>query len=320
MWNSRDRRISRASERALSRQDVRDRFVVNGLFDLPFGEEEEKGAGSQRDILIGKILGHVEIAPIVTLPLVGTNSGPVSALLMARACRTHTAPAGTSPPRKFCWPSTVAGGDVIGLDWRVELDEAWQRLGSGVGVQGNFDPVLLFSNRETIRAEVRRILQRAAGRPELLGSQLDVAEPRRSRPGQRRDQRLRLQRHRGLGPARAGHAARLRGPEQPALLQPAGGRVREQARRARGLGARRPRELHLVGTAARLPAQHPARRPVRRADSAASRAPSPPSVALSASVSASRSKTSSSTSSNERPRVRRCRRRTPPSASVAVAR
>lgn len=58
-----------------------------------------------------------------------------------------------------------AGGDVIGLDWRVELDEAWNRLGPGVGVQGNLDPVLLFSNRETIRAAVADILKRANGRP-----------------------------------------------------------------------------------------------------------------------------------------------------------
>lgn len=58
-----------------------------------------------------------------------------------------------------------AGGDVIGLDWRVELDEAWTRLGGEVGVQGNFDPVLLFSNRETIRAAVADILKRAGGKP-----------------------------------------------------------------------------------------------------------------------------------------------------------
>lgn len=58
-----------------------------------------------------------------------------------------------------------AGGDVIGLDWRVELDEAWNRLGDGVGVQGNLDPVLLFSNRETIRAAVAEILRRAGGKP-----------------------------------------------------------------------------------------------------------------------------------------------------------
>lgn len=58
-----------------------------------------------------------------------------------------------------------AGGDVIGLDWRVELDEGWDRLGEGVGVQGNLDPVLLFSDRETIRAAVADILRRARGKP-----------------------------------------------------------------------------------------------------------------------------------------------------------
>jgi uroporphyrinogen decarboxylase len=58
-----------------------------------------------------------------------------------------------------------AGGDIIGLDWRVELDEAWERLGDGVGVQGNLDPVLLFSDRETIRAAAAGILQRANNRP-----------------------------------------------------------------------------------------------------------------------------------------------------------
>jgi uroporphyrinogen decarboxylase len=58
-----------------------------------------------------------------------------------------------------------AGGDVIGLDWRVELDEAWSRLGNGVAVQGNLDPVLLFAGVAEIRSAVRDILGRAAGRP-----------------------------------------------------------------------------------------------------------------------------------------------------------
>lgn len=58
-----------------------------------------------------------------------------------------------------------AGGDVIGLDWRVELDEAWARLGDGVAVQGNLDPVMLFADVSEIRNAVRNILQRANGRP-----------------------------------------------------------------------------------------------------------------------------------------------------------
>ena len=58
-----------------------------------------------------------------------------------------------------------AGGSVIGLDWRVELDAAWRRLGSGVAVQGNLDPVVLLATREEIEYQTRRILAQAAGRP-----------------------------------------------------------------------------------------------------------------------------------------------------------
>jgi uroporphyrinogen decarboxylase len=55
-----------------------------------------------------------------------------------------------------------AGGDVIGLDWRVGLRDAWQRLGD-VSVMGNLDPVALFANQDFIRAQARRILESAGG-------------------------------------------------------------------------------------------------------------------------------------------------------------
>ncbi|MGH7879423.1 MAG: uroporphyrinogen decarboxylase family protein, partial [Candidatus Binataceae bacterium] len=58
-----------------------------------------------------------------------------------------------------------AGGDVIGLDWRVELDEAWRRLGHDVAVQGNLDPVALFAEPAEIRRRARIILDQAAKRP-----------------------------------------------------------------------------------------------------------------------------------------------------------
>jgi uroporphyrinogen decarboxylase len=57
-----------------------------------------------------------------------------------------------------------AGGDVIGLDWRVDLREAWARLNE-VAVMGNLDPVALFANQDFIRAQAKRILERADGRP-----------------------------------------------------------------------------------------------------------------------------------------------------------
>ncbi len=58
-----------------------------------------------------------------------------------------------------------AGGDVIGLDFRVELDQAWNRLGHTVAVQGNLDPTILFAPLDEIREHAGRILDEAGGRP-----------------------------------------------------------------------------------------------------------------------------------------------------------
>jgi uroporphyrinogen decarboxylase len=58
-----------------------------------------------------------------------------------------------------------AGGDVIGLDWRVRLDEGWQRIGHDLAVMGNLDPVALFANRDHLRAQAKLILEQAGGRP-----------------------------------------------------------------------------------------------------------------------------------------------------------
>jgi uroporphyrinogen decarboxylase len=58
-----------------------------------------------------------------------------------------------------------AGGDVIGLDWRVDLGQAWRRVGDGVGVQGNLDPTALLADPAEIRRAVRHILSSAGGRP-----------------------------------------------------------------------------------------------------------------------------------------------------------
>lgn len=57
-----------------------------------------------------------------------------------------------------------AGGDVIGLDWRCDLDHAWKRVGLNKAVQGNLDPVALFGSKEFIRKRTKEILDRAAGR------------------------------------------------------------------------------------------------------------------------------------------------------------
>jgi uroporphyrinogen decarboxylase len=58
-----------------------------------------------------------------------------------------------------------AGGDVIGLDWRVRLDEGWQRVGHDVAVMGNLDPIVLFAKQDVIRRQAERILVQPEGRP-----------------------------------------------------------------------------------------------------------------------------------------------------------
>ncbi len=60
---------------------------------------------------------------------------------------------------------SAAGGDVIGLDWRIPLDRGWAEVGDERGVQGNLDPALLLGPWERIEAETRAILGRAGGRP-----------------------------------------------------------------------------------------------------------------------------------------------------------
>jgi uroporphyrinogen decarboxylase len=59
----------------------------------------------------------------------------------------------------------AAGGDVIGLDWRVPLDRGWEEVGDDRGVQGNLDPAVLLGPWARIEAETRGILERAGGRP-----------------------------------------------------------------------------------------------------------------------------------------------------------
>ena len=58
-----------------------------------------------------------------------------------------------------------AGGNVIGIDWRTYLDDAWRRLGTTVGIQGNLDPVALFAPWQLLRSRAQDILDRASGRP-----------------------------------------------------------------------------------------------------------------------------------------------------------
>ena len=62
-------------------------------------------------------------------------------------------------------PMTEAGGDVIGVDWRIGLADAWQIIGEDRAVQGNLEPLVLLANRGTIATRATEILDAVAGRP-----------------------------------------------------------------------------------------------------------------------------------------------------------
>ena len=58
-----------------------------------------------------------------------------------------------------------SGVDVVSLDWRIPLDEAWESLGHNVAVQGNLDPAVLLGPPEVVREQTTDVLRRAGGRP-----------------------------------------------------------------------------------------------------------------------------------------------------------
>jgi uroporphyrinogen decarboxylase len=58
-----------------------------------------------------------------------------------------------------------AGGDVIGIDWRIDLAEAWKVVGPERAVQGNLDPAVLLADRKTVAGRATEVLDQAAGQP-----------------------------------------------------------------------------------------------------------------------------------------------------------
>ncbi|MFH1737004.1 MAG: uroporphyrinogen decarboxylase [Actinomycetota bacterium] len=59
----------------------------------------------------------------------------------------------------------AAGGDVIGIDWHIRLDEAWTAIGKDKAIQGNLDPVALLAGPAEIEKRVRDVLEQAGSRP-----------------------------------------------------------------------------------------------------------------------------------------------------------
>jgi uroporphyrinogen decarboxylase len=97
----------------------------------------------------------------------------------------------------------AAGADVVGVDWRTPIDDAWERIGPDAGVQGNLDPAACLSPWETVERKAMDVLSRARGRPghvfnlghgvlpdtspDALARLVDLVHERTERPGGKND-------------------------------------------------------------------------------------------------------------------------------------
>jgi len=87
--------------------------------------------------------------------------------------RIFEATAGLGVPRIHFGTSTAglleliaaSGADVVSLDWRVDLDAGWKRIGHHLGVQGNLDPAALLGPKDVMVNAAREVVRRAGGRP-----------------------------------------------------------------------------------------------------------------------------------------------------------
>ena len=66
---------------------------------------------------------------------------------------------------ELLWHLRDAGADVVGIDWRVPLDVAWERIGHATAIQGNLDPTVLLGSWDAVERKALRVLERAGGRP-----------------------------------------------------------------------------------------------------------------------------------------------------------
>ena len=96
-------------------------------------------------------------------PTTASSSRPTRRACSTRStCRRSTSRPGDA---HLLEERAAVGGDVIGVDWRVPLDVAWERVGHDRGIQGNLDGAVLLGPWERVEAGTRDVLERAAGRP-----------------------------------------------------------------------------------------------------------------------------------------------------------
>ena len=124
------------------------------------------------DYLVAQIDAGVDVVQVFDSWVGTLNASDYREFAFPHTRRIFDAIAGRVPTIHFgTGTSTIleelrdAGGDVIGVDWRIPIDEAWPRIGSDRAVQGNLDPTLLLGPPTRMFEQTDEVLNRVAGRP-----------------------------------------------------------------------------------------------------------------------------------------------------------
>jgi uroporphyrinogen decarboxylase len=132
----------------------------------------DKLAAVVADYLVAQIDAGVDAVQVFDSWVGTLNAADYREFAMPHTRRIFEAVAGRVPTIHFgTGTSTIleelrdAGGDVIGVDWRIPIDEAWERIGSDRAVQGNLDPTLLLGPTPRMFQQTDDILARVGSRP-----------------------------------------------------------------------------------------------------------------------------------------------------------
>jgi uroporphyrinogen decarboxylase len=125
------------------------------------------------DYLVAQIEAGVEVVQVFDSWVGALNARDYREFILPHTRRIFEALAGRGVPTIHFGVGTGAiltelrdaGGDVIGVDWRTPLDDAWTRLGANRAVQGNLDPTLLLGPLDRMLSGADDVLARAGGRP-----------------------------------------------------------------------------------------------------------------------------------------------------------
>lgn len=133
----------------------------------------EKLSSIVADYLVAQIEAGVDAVQVFDSWVGALNAGDYREFVLPHTRRIFAAVEGRGVPTIHFGTGTGsilremrdAGGDVVGADWRIPIDDAWTRIGTDRAIQGNLDPTLLFGPQDRLTAAAEQILARVGGRP-----------------------------------------------------------------------------------------------------------------------------------------------------------